>query len=86
MQKIQVLFPVPQMRRLRAAARREDRPLSELIRRATERWLDSTPDQATDTTARKVPVFHGGKVLVAADRLRDEAYGDRTPRKGGARA
>ncbi len=44
MKKIQVLFPEPVMNRLRRQARAEDRPLSELIRRATEQWLDRLPD------------------------------------------
>lgn len=41
MQKIQILFPEPQMRRLRDAAADEDRPISEVVRRATESWLDA---------------------------------------------
>jgi hypothetical protein len=79
MQKIQVLFPEPQMRRLRAVAQREDRSLSELIRRATERWLDSTPANVEDTERHPpIPVFHGGAVLTHAEHLRDKSYGDLT--------
>ncbi|MBA4386729.1 MAG: hypothetical protein C0404_02040 [Verrucomicrobia bacterium] len=79
MQKIQVLFPEPQMRRLRAMAHREDRSLSELIRRATERWLDSAPTDVEDANKHpQLPVFHGGAVLTSAEHLRDKAYGDLT--------
>ncbi len=36
MQKIQILFPDPQMDALRRLSRIEDRPVSELVRRAVE--------------------------------------------------
>lgn len=76
MQKIQVLFPEPQMRRLREAAAREDRPISELIRRATESYLDKLPGSGAEP--RDIPVFDGGETLVPAEQMRDVAYFDRT--------
>ena len=85
MLKIQVLFPEPEMRRLRVLAQREDRSLSELIRRATERWLDSRPAEVEEPIRGSLPSFHGGQVLVSADRLRDEAYADMTGKLGAVR-
>ena len=40
MQKMQILFPDPLMGKLRAVAAEEDRPVSELIRRAVEKFLE----------------------------------------------
>jgi hypothetical protein len=44
MQKMQILFPNPLIAKLREVAEQEDRPVSELIRRAVEGWkgLEST--------------------------------------------
>jgi hypothetical protein len=70
MQKIQILFPDPVMERLRAVARQQDRPVSELVRRAVDRLLEQVPVLAPKQPAR-FPTFHGGGVLVGAERLRD---------------
>ncbi len=78
MQKIQVLFPEPQMRRLREAAAREDRPISELIRRATEAYLDRLPASDPGAEPRDIPVFDGGETLIPPEQMRDAAYSDRT--------
>lgn len=43
MEKLQVLFPAGSMRKLREIAKREDRPMSEIVRSATEDWLNSQP-------------------------------------------
>jgi hypothetical protein len=77
MQKIQILFPEPQMRRLREQSKLEDRPISEIVRRATEAWLTRCPAGAPPAGKREVPVFRGGRILLPASRLRDEAYRDR---------
>ena len=45
MQKIQILFPNPLMGRVRAVATEEDRPVSEVIRRAVERFLEMRPEK-----------------------------------------
>lgn len=74
MQKIQILFPDPVMERLRAVARRQDRPVSELVRRAVDRLLEQVPAAPPKQPVR-FPTFHGGGVLVAADRLRDVLHG-----------
>jgi hypothetical protein len=70
MQKIQILFPDPVMERLRAVARHQDRPVSELVRRAVDRLLEQMPVLPPKPPAR-FPTFRGGGVLVDADRLRD---------------
>jgi len=74
MQKIQILFPDPVMERLRAVARQQDRPVSELVRRAVDRLLEQVPAAPPKQPAR-FPTFHGGGVLVNADRLRDVLHG-----------
>jgi len=73
MQKIQILFPDPLMRRLREFAEREDLPVSEVVRRASETWLDRYPE-TKPSSAPRVPVVSLGKVLVEADDLRDACY------------
>lgn len=77
MQKIQILFPEPQMRRLRELARREDRPISEVVRRATEAWLDRCALTYVGSESRVIPTFHGGETLIAAGAMRDAAWQDR---------
>ena len=74
MQKIQILFPDPVMERLRAVARQQDRSVSELVRRAVDRLLEQVPTLPPKLPAR-FPTFHGGGVLVDADRLRDMLHG-----------
>jgi hypothetical protein len=74
MQKIQVLFPEPQMKRLRRAAERQDRPISELIRRAVEDWLERSSAEYDPHHRESPPRFHGGKIKVEPSLLRDEAY------------
>jgi hypothetical protein len=74
MQKIQVLFPEPQMERLRRAAKRQDRPISDIIRRAVEDWLDISSSGYESGVRETPPRLHGGKVKVKSSDLRDEAY------------
>lgn len=77
MQKIQILFPDPMMRRLRGVARREDRPVSEVVRRAVERLLDQTPESEGEPGEQpRFPTFRGGKVLVAAADMKALIYED----------
>jgi hypothetical protein len=61
------------MRNLRQAAVREDIPVSEVIRRATEAWLDRFP-ASPKPAVRKVPVVHLGKCSVSAAQLRELIY------------
>jgi hypothetical protein len=77
MQKIQILFPAPQMERLRRVAKMEDRPISEIIRRATEEYLDKAPSAPRQDAAPSLPVFDGGRTLAESARFRDLAWSDR---------
>jgi hypothetical protein len=79
MQRMQVLFPEPQIKRLRRVAAAQDRPVSELIRRAVDFWLSRYGCEEVDTTAEAPPVYGCGEVLVNPDRLRDAAYENGTP-------
>jgi len=74
MQKIQILFPDPVMERLRAVARPQDRPVSDLVRRAVDRLLEQLPAVPPKQPAR-FPTFHGGGVLVDAVHLKDVLHG-----------
>jgi hypothetical protein len=74
MQKIQILFPDPDMQRLRRLAELEDRPISELVRQAVERLLQQKATPPAQPP--KFPTFRGGKVLVSADHLKATIYGD----------
>lgn len=75
MQKIQILFPDPLMRRVRELAKREDRPLSEVIRRAVERFAEQSP--ATGPSASnppRLPTFQGGGILTEAAEMKQVLY------------
>jgi hypothetical protein len=78
MKKIQVLFPEPQMERLRKQAKMEDRPISEIIRRATEDYLARMPSGPLRDAAASIPVFDGGETFVNSNRFREIANSDRT--------
>jgi predicted transcriptional regulator len=72
MEKLQVLFPEKSMRRLREVAKAEDRPMSEIVRRATEDWLDSQP--AAPSMDDIMPVFALGLRVTDDEALRELAY------------
>jgi metal-responsive CopG/Arc/MetJ family transcriptional regulator len=74
MQKIQILFPSPLMSRVRSIAAEEDRPVSEIIRRAVERFLEMRPEKPIQH--RQMPTFRGGKILVSAEYLKEAIYDD----------
>jgi hypothetical protein len=74
MRKLQILFPNPLMGRVRAVAAEEDRPVSEVIRRAVERFLETRPEKPRQHL--ELPTFRGGKILVSAERLKDALYDD----------
>jgi Arc/MetJ-type ribon-helix-helix transcriptional regulator len=75
MEKIQILFPEPQLRKLRVLAQKQDRPVSELVRSAVELWLSRTEPDEKETTGGP-PVFHGGEILIPASEMREAAYRD----------
>lgn len=74
MQKIQILFPDPIMRKLKELAIAEDRPISEIVRRAVERLLQQSPAPAS--SSRKFPTFHGGGVQVTSAAMKQVIYQD----------
>jgi hypothetical protein len=78
MKKIQVLIPEPQMQRLRRLAKIEDRPISEIIRRATEDYLAKAPSTPLRDAASAIPVFDGGETLVHHERFRELSHSERT--------
>ena len=79
MEKLQVLFPKPQLDRLRRIAGARDRPVSELVRAAVDAWLERQGESA-DEARENPPAYHCGDVLMPPDRLRDAAYGGRDRR------
>ena len=60
------------MRRLREVAKAEDRPMSEIVRRATEDWLESQPAGVTGDD--KIPVFDLGLRITDPDTLKEMTY------------
>jgi phage gpG-like protein len=72
MQKIQILFPDPIMARLRRLAQLQDRPVSEIVRRAVEESLARNPEP--NKTQRRIPSFRGGKILCSPGELRETLY------------
>jgi hypothetical protein len=75
MQKLQVLFPEPLIARMRALAEAEDRPVSELVRRAVERLLEQSPSEGRrGRDSDRLPTFHGGRVQVSAAEMKALLY------------
>jgi len=83
MQKIQILFPDPLMEMLRNLARIEDRPVSEIVRRAVDRDLEQRAGMLKRSNAGihppAFPTFDGGKVLAKASEMKALLHGDDTP-------
>lgn len=78
MKKIQILFPDPDMALLREAAEVLDRSISDIVRTATEAWLQSRPRLAKKQARPEIPVFRGGQTRIAAEAMRETAWEDRT--------
>jgi hypothetical protein len=72
MHKLQIRFPDPLMQKLRRVAGQIDLPVSEVVRRATEQWLEHFPDKINP--AKAVPVVNAGKGLVRAEDMREAIY------------
>ena len=77
MDKMQILFPEPQLRRLRSLAKRQDRPVSEIVRSAVDLWLSRYGSEVKDQAAESAPVFSCGTILVDSGDLREIAYKER---------
>ena len=76
MERLQILFPEPQLRKLRGIAKRNDRPVSELVRSAVEFWLSRNGAGAPDNVSEAAPIYQCGNILVNADKFRDMANDD----------
>ena len=76
MEKLQILFPRPQLRRLRTIAQQEDRPVSELVRAAVDQWLERHGENVK-VVREAPPTYSGGQVLRPANELREAAWSDR---------
>ncbi len=72
MQKMQILFPEPLLKKMKGVAQRLDIPVSEVVRRATDRWLERFPESPAEKN--KVPVIHAGRCLIDAEDMRDAIY------------
>jgi len=76
MDKPQILFPEPQLRRLRRLARRQDRPVSELVRSAVDLWLGRHEIDG-EVVREEAPRYHCGTILADSSDLRGLANQDR---------
>ncbi len=81
MQKLQILFPDPLMAMLRQLARVEDRPVSEIVRRAVDRDMEQRAGMLNRGRAKKAsrsafPTFDGGAVLVKAADMKAILHAD----------
>jgi len=61
------------MERLRRAANVLDRPVSELVREATEEWLRRHAPSDRYQGIGTLPVFSAGNIRVAPEQLRKES-------------
>lgn len=77
MEKMQILFPKPQLDRLRRLVDARDRPVRKLVRAAVDAWLERQAEPA-DEVREPAPVFHCGEIRIPPDQLRDAACDDRT--------
>ena len=76
MQKIQVLLPEPVLRDLREIAAVEDRPLSEVVRRAAEQMVRTYPAVRRKIGGVVVRTVDGGKIRAKTAELRALAYAE----------
>jgi len=79
MEKIQVLFPAPQLNRLRQMAKAEDRPVSDLVRSAVEFWLARYGAPSAGEVRETPPIYDCGEILVSSKNLRDLAQREPKP-------
>lgn len=74
MQKMQVFFPEPQLKKLRQLSKQKDRPVSELIRLAVDYWLEKQGEQQDLSVKETPPEFSCGNVRIPSDGFREMAY------------
>ena len=73
MQKMQILFPEPQLTRLKRIASAEDRPVSESVRGAVDFWLSRYGKAEADAAGDSPPTYGCGEILTPAAELREKA-------------
>lgn len=77
MKSMHILFPDPVMEQLRQTARQEDRPVSEIVRRAVESHLAQLfPEGKSPSRAPVFPTYSAGAIRVDASRMKDLIYED----------
>ncbi len=80
MQKMQILFPDPLMKALRKLSQIEDRPVSELVRRAVDRDLEQRAGILKRNEGKAAPpafpTFNGGRILAKASEIKSFLYDD----------
>lgn len=69
---MQILFPDPLMERMRKVAAKADLPVSEIVRRATEQWLERIAEAPSRPPT--VPVVDAGRCLMSAKEMRAAFY------------
>jgi len=66
------LFPDPMMKQMRELASREDVSISDLVRKATESWIERYPLQKPKR--HRVPVVDAGRCLLDVDAMKEAIY------------
>lgn len=77
MRKMQILFPEPQLARLRSVAASLDRPVSEIVRSAVDFWLSRYGGSGVEAAAENPPAYSCGEIRVPPEELRTRAHEDR---------
>ncbi|MDY7026889.1 MAG: hypothetical protein SVR04_01185 [Spirochaetota bacterium] len=77
MQKMQILFPEPQLARLRRVAASLDRPVSELVRSAVDFWLSRYGGPEFEEAAESPPVYSCGEIRIQSEDFRTRSHEDR---------
>jgi len=76
MQRMQLLFPDEMIARLKEISREEERPVSEVIRRAIEEFFMRYPKGKKRKITLDQLAGHLGEIKVSAADLKDVIYGD----------
>jgi len=52
--------------------------VSEIVRRAVDAWIEKTEPLAERQQKKRIPTFHGGRITIRGEDMREIAYQDRT--------
>jgi len=80
MEKMQILFPENQLKKLRSLSKDQDRPVSELVRSAVDFYLSRQGSEVTLKAPEDLPVYSCGAILQDPSQWRETAYSDRETR------